>query len=263
MQRYHAVNDDDLMKIHETSLKILENVGINMTYEPAREVLKKHGAKVDGKTVFFPASLVMEKVRLAPKEYTLYARDPKRNVFISTEDIHYCAPGGSTYVQDIDRGRRKSTQQDFDDLVKLYHMMNGVEIHHVPCEMNEIPTDFRNKLLVYETYKYSDKPLMGYMYGYEEALQCLELAAVPFGGLEAVRNKPVFVADPCSVTPLCYEEKALGTMMLLAEYGQVQLVNSLGMSGTTSPITLPGNAAVQNAEILAGITLIECINPGA
>ena len=88
------------------------------------------------------------------------------------------------------------------------------------------------------------------------------MAAIPFGGLEAVRNKPVILADPCTVTPLSYDDKAIGTLMAFAEYGQIQLINSLCMAGATAPATLAGTVAVQNAEILAGIVLAQCVNPG-
>ena len=74
-------------------------------------------------------------------------------------------------------------------------------MHHSPCEMNDIDVSVRQQEVVYQTMKYSDKPIMGMILGYEEAKGCISMAAIPFGGLEAVRNKPVILADPCTVTP--------------------------------------------------------------
>lgn len=54
MQRYQVVTQNDIERIHETSLKIMEEVGIVFTYEPAREILVRGGAKAVGQTVFFP-----------------------------------------------------------------------------------------------------------------------------------------------------------------------------------------------------------------
>lgn len=263
MQRYQIAEQEDLVKIHETSLKILEEVGVVMLYEPALEVLKKHGARIEGSTVFFPRNLVEEKLKLTPSEFTLYSRDPKKNVLFNTKDTHYCGPGGSCFVSDVDKGRRPSKREDFINLIKLYQSMEMIEMHHVPCEMTDVDASVRNKMVVYETMKYSDKPLMPFMFTEEEATDCIAMAAAPFGGLEAVKNKkPVLLADPCTITPLCYDSKALATLMVFARYGQIQLINSLAMAGATAPVTLAGNVAVQNAEILAGIVLAQCINPG-
>ena len=198
MQRYQAVNQTDLNKIHETSLKILEEVGVIMTYEPACNLLAKHGAKIDGKKVLFPRRLVEESLKLAPSSFTLYARNPEGNVIFNLEDTHYCGPGGSCFVADLDHGRRPSKKEDFINLIKLYQSMDLIEMHHVPCEMTDVDPAIRNKAVVYETMKYSDKPLMPFMFTYEEAKECIEMAAVPFGGLEAVKNKNRF----CSRIPV-------------------------------------------------------------
>lgn len=262
MQRYQMLTDDEIVRIHENSLRILENVGVVFTYEPAIEILREHGARVEGQTVYLPKAMVEEKLKCAPSSFTLYSRNAERNVNFDTKKIHYCGPGGSSYVMDRERGRRFSSKEDFIELIKLYQSLDLIEMHHVPCEMNDVDPDVRNKEVIYQTMKYSDKPLMPFAFGYEEAKECIAMAAVPFGGLDAVRNKPVLLADPCTVTPLSYDEKAIGTLMAFAEYGQIQLINSLCMAGATAPATLAGNVSVQNAEILAGIVLAQCINPG-
>lgn len=262
MQRYQVVTQNDIEKIHETSIRILKEIGIVLGYEPARELLAKHGVKIDGKIVFFPKELVEEKLKSAPSEFTLYSRNPARNVEFNTKDAHYVGPGGSAFVMDLDKGRRQSNKEDFIDLVKIFQMLEHFEMHHVPCDMGDVDANIRNKEVAYQMMKYSDKPFMGFMFGYEEAKTCIEMASLPFGGLDAIRNKPVTLCDPCTITPLGYDDKALGALMAFAEYGQVQLINSLCMAGTTAPVTLAGSAAVQNAEILAGIVLAQCVNPG-
>lgn len=54
MQRYQILTQNEIEKIHETSLRILEEVGVVFSYAPAREILAKGGAKVDGQRVYFP-----------------------------------------------------------------------------------------------------------------------------------------------------------------------------------------------------------------
>lgn len=54
MQRYQLLTQAEIEQIHANSLRIMENVGIVFSYEPARDLLAKHGAKVEGHTVYFP-----------------------------------------------------------------------------------------------------------------------------------------------------------------------------------------------------------------
>ena len=55
MQRFEILTKTQVEGIHETSLRILDQIGLDFGYPPALEVLKKGGAKVDGQRVFFPS----------------------------------------------------------------------------------------------------------------------------------------------------------------------------------------------------------------
>lgn len=263
MQRYQLISQSELEQIHENSLKIMENIGVLMTYEPAREVLTKHGAILDGNVVKFPRKLVEEAIKLAPSSYTLHARNPKYNVEINCEKTNYVGPYGSPFVTDLDKGRRSGLLEDFINIVKICDKLENIDIQsHISCEPTDVPVDKRPNVMVYNTMKYSEKPLMGSIYGYENARQSIELASIPFGGLDAIKDKPVIASIPCTLTPLSYDDKQLGAIMAYAEFGQPQLINSLSIAGMTAPATLPGLVSVQNAEVLAGIVLAQCVNPG-
>ena len=72
-----VLSDSQIEKIHNVSLHILEEVGIEI---PHKEVLLRFadaGAKIDfdKQRVRIPADLVLKCVRQAKKQYTLYGRD--------------------------------------------------------------------------------------------------------------------------------------------------------------------------------------------
>lgn len=263
MQRYQTVGLEDIEKIHETSLKIMEEVGIIFSYAPAREILARGGARVEGETVYFPKGMVERELKHVPSSFTLHGRNPEKNVEINTEQTAFVGPYGAPFVLDIDKGRRPGTLDDFIQLVKLCHMMNNIDVQsHISCEPGDTAAATRHMDMVYNTIKYSDKPLMGSVLGYEAAKESIELAAIAHGGLEAIKDKPVIISIPCTLTPLSYDDKMAGAIIAYAEYRQPQLVNSLCLAGATSPATIAGSIAVQNAEILAGIVLAQLVNPG-
>lgn len=261
--RYQLLTQNEIEMIHENSLRIMENIGVVMTDEQAREILSKHGAILDGERVKFPKKLVEEAIKLSPSSYTLHGRNADKNVDISTEFTAYAGPYGSPFVTDLDRGRRKGTLEDFNNIVKICHCLKNIDIQsHISCEPTDVDVKKRPTTMVYNTMKYSDKPLMGSVYGYKNAKDCLEMAAIVFGGREEIKKNPVMASIPCTLTPLNYDSAQLGAIIAYAEYGQPQLINSLSMAGTTTPATIAGLVSVQNAEVLAGIVLAQCVNPG-
>ena len=263
MQRYQVISQNELEMIHDNSLRIMENIGIVMPEDISKEILKKHGCTVDGDIVRFPRELVEKCIRSAPSSYTLYGRDSSKDVPISCECSAYAGPYGSPFVLDMDRGRRSGTMESFIEIVKIVDKLKYIDIQsHISCEPTDVPEKDRPMRMVYETMKYSGKPLMGSIYGYETAMKCIELASIPFGGLDAIREKPVIASIPCTLTPLSYDGRQLGAIRAYAETAQPQLINSLSIAGMTTPVTLAGLVSVQNAEVLAGIVLSQCVSPG-
>ena len=55
----------------------------------------------------------------------------------------------------------------------------------------------------------------------------------------------------------------VGSLIELARHGQACIIASLIMAGASGPVTLGGVATLQNAEILAGITLAQMVREGA
>lgn len=262
-QRYQVISQKELEMIHENSLRIMENIGVVIHYGPSREIYAKHGARVDGERVYFPRDLVEWAIRTAPSSFTLHARNPKYNVTIDTEHTAFVGPYGSPFVTDLDRGRRDGQREDLINIVKICEQLENIDIQsHIPCEPQDVPVSKRPTTMVYDVMKYSEKPLMGSIYGYKNAMDTIKLASIPFGGLEAIREKPIMASIPCTLTPLSYDDTQQGAIMAYAETGQAQLINSLSIAGLTTPVTVPGLVSVQNAEVLAGIVLAQCVNPG-
>ena len=264
MQRFEYFSKEDVFKIHEATLRVLETVGVDFGYEPAVEVLKKGGCKVDGQRVFFPPKLVMEQVAKAPSEYTLQARNPEQNVPIGGDHIAYIPCYGPPFVHDLERGRRESTLEDYTNFVKLAYASRSMDITGgMMAEPNDVPNERRNAEMIYASLRYSDKPFMGGAIGAEAARETIEMAAIVFGcSEEALAEKMPMISILCSLTPLAYDDRMLSAIMEYAKAGMPQLISSLSIAGATTPVTMEGTLVVQNAEILAGIVLTQLIREG-
>jgi len=264
MQLFEYFTDNQIQLIHETTLRVLETVGVDFAYEPALEVFRAAGCRVDGRRVFFAPQLVEDQVKKAPAQFTLHARNPENNVEIGGDNIAYIPCYGPPFVADLDRGRRESTLEDYVNFVKLAHSSQSLDISGgMLAEPNDVPHDRRNAEMIYASMRYSDKPFMGGAIGVAAARESIEMAAILFGCSEAdLAERPPMVSILCSKTPLGYDDRMLGAIMEYARAGMPQLISSLSIAGATSPVTMEGTLVVQNAEILAGIALTQLLREG-
>ena len=64
------LTDDQVERVHEASLEILEEVGLKVRYEPARDLFKTHGCSVDDELVKFPRGVVEKYRKMYPPSFT-------------------------------------------------------------------------------------------------------------------------------------------------------------------------------------------------
>ena len=263
MQCFGILTQTQVEQVHQTSLRILDQIGLDFAYPPALDVLKKGGAKVDGQRVFFPPRLVEEQIKKAPRKFTLYARNPESNVVIGGNNMVFCPGYGAPFVTDLDNGRRKATLKDFENFVKLTGASASQDIlSGTVVEPNDISLEIRHAQMIYSTMKYSDKCFMGSAMGAKGARDSIEMASMVFGSREQLAAKPRIISILGSLPPLKYDARMLGALMEYAQAGQAQLIACLAIAGATGPVTLAGSLALQNAEILAGIVLAQMVREG-
>ena len=264
MQPFEYFTRKDLRQIHDSSLQVLETVGIDFLYEPALKLMAKAGCKVEGKRVFFPPKLVEDQIVKPPSQFTLYARNPAKNVTIGGDHIAFIPCYGAPVVNNLDEGRRDSTLNDYINFVKLTHASLYQDITGgLMVEPNDIPPERRWAEMVYAAIRYSDKPFMGGALGAQVADETIKAASIVFGSKDEMASKPPFISILGSRSPLTYDDRMLSAMMTYARAGLPQVNSALSIAGATAPVTMEGMLIVQNAEMLAGITLIQLVREGA
>ena len=264
MKFFEYFSQEDMETIHEATLTVLEATGLDIKYEPARALYAKAGCKVDGERVYFPRSLVESEIKKAPSQFTLHARNPEKNVIIGGDHIAFMPCYGAPFVNSRDEGRRSGTLEDFKNFAKLAYSIPYIDITGgMMTEPNDIPVDQRNAERIYAAMTLSDKPFMGAGTNAEDAEETIEMASRVFGSRDEMAQKPPFISILTSLTPLGFDDKMLGAIMVYAKVGMPQLISSLSIAGATSPVTMEGTLVVQNAEVLAGIVLTQLVREGA
>ena len=260
---YEVLDEEQLEKIHQASMEILSNIGIDFYDEEALSILREHGADVRGETVFFDPALIEEYVSKAPSSFTQLARNPENNVFIGGKHLCFAPVYGPPFVIDLDRGRREATLADFQNFVKLAYM--SPYMHHsggTVVEPTDRPVDTRHLDMVYSHIKYSDKPFMGSVMSADNAADSVRMAEIVFGADE-IREQPALISLINISSPRRLDDRMLGALKTYARARQATIITPFILSGAMAPVSVAGTLAQQNAEALAGITFAQMCEAGA
>ena len=246
----------EIDKIHQSSMRILRSTGVVFHSDEACNLFKQHGARVEGKKVFIPENLVEKAISTCPLHFTVKSRNPLNNVTIGAGLPALEATRGSIYIADSSGNRRKALSEDFIALTKLVQTSPVINLN---CGGVTLPSDISQSALpafsMIISALYTDKPLPGLTLNEKIASECLQLAEIAYGGLE----ENLVLGTICPISPLIYDAGDLKVAFAYARADQPLCVTSCSMAGTTSPPTLAGTLIVNNAETLAGITLIQLI----
>jgi trimethylamine--corrinoid protein Co-methyltransferase len=259
---YEILKKEQLDLIHEKSLTILTEVGIDFYLEEALEILKEHGARVEGETAYFSPQLIEKYLDLAPSQFTQLARNPDRSVQIGGDQVVFAPVYGPPFVYDRENGRRDATLEDFQNFVKLAYL--SPYIHHsggTIVEPTDIPPEIRHLDMLYSHIKYSDKPFMGAVMAREHAEDSVRMAEILFGR-DAILKNPALLSLINISSPRRLDDRMLQALTVYAKNRQAVIITPFIMAGAMSPVSLAGTLIQQNAEALAGLVYAQMVEAG-
>lgn len=255
------LSHQDIERIHQTSMRVLAEVGAEFPSEGAISVFKDHGVKTDGSRVYLSEDQVMEALEKAPAHFTLHARNPERSVTVGKGEPVFAPGYGAPFLIDAEGHKRMPTVEDYHTLAKLAHALPNQDVSgYLLVEPSDVSADVAHLHMLYAHMLHSDKPFIGSVEGERGASDTMEMARILFGDM--MDEHAVTMGVISSLSPLSYSPDMIAALMRYAQEGQALILANLAMAGATGPITLAGLLAMQNAELLAGIVLTQLVNPG-
>lgn len=93
--QYKPLSPEGIKDIHNTSLRLLENVGMEVNCKEALDIFKEKGAKVDfdKHIVKMPREMVEDAIDTAPSKVILYGREDKHNLVLEGSNVHFGTSG--------------------------------------------------------------------------------------------------------------------------------------------------------------------------
>lgn len=258
---------DQVEAIHEASMHILENFGIEVMSPRALSLFEVAGADVDraSRTVRLDRHLVAQKIRTAPAGYTLTPRNRDNTVRLGGNTINFTLVAGPPNVHDFERGRRAGNMADYCDLVRLAQHFHCITmLGNQVCAPVELPANTRHLDTYFANLTLTDKSFHVSAIGRGRALDGARMMAISRGiSLEEIGSSPGVTTIISVNSPRRFDGEMAEGLMALSEHGQSVCITPFTLMGAMSPVTLAGALAQQNAEALFGVVLTQLVRPGA
>ncbi|MBI3174086.1 MAG: trimethylamine methyltransferase family protein [Chloroflexi bacterium] len=265
--RLEVLSREDVKKIHDATLQIIEKVGVRFPSKRALEVWADNGAEIDYDKMVVRAkpALIEQALDSCPPFYTLAARDPQQDLALDGNHVYVGTDGCGVEVIDIHTGvKRTSELQDVADIARIADATEEVAFHWVPVSAQDKPHQTRGLHEIKTIWGNSTKHVQTEsIYNEHEARAAIEMASLIAGGREQLRKRPVLSLMQCTASPLGHDGGSLDAALLAAEAGIPTGFMTMAACLTTGPATMAGNLAVGNAEVIAATAMLQLAHPGA
>lgn len=261
---FNRWTDEKKRALHETSLRILSEIGVAVFHEDAKSILRNAGASVVGDLVKISPHLVEKALRSAPDTYSIYSVDGSKSIDLLPNHIYFGTGTDMPEFIDLYTGEiREGQLADCENAAKVAEQCNSIDWIAPYALANDKDPRIADMYHYKAMRKYCSKPISTLATDSYSLKGIIDMAALQAGGYDNLKMKPTFVHYAEPVSPLQNTEEALDKLLLCAEYGIPVTYTSGIMAGATGPATLAGTLAVGNAECLFGLVTHQLKSPGA
>ncbi|CAB1082488.1 Trimethylamine methyltransferase mttB (EC (TMA methyltransferase) [Olavius algarvensis Delta 1 endosymbiont] len=266
MMQYTAfLSTEEVEKIHDTSLDILENIGVRVHLEQARDIFAKHGCKVDpnSQVVKLPRKVVEFYRQAFVPSFTFRGRDSHFDRTIPDDrPVVVTASSAPNLIDPVSGEERRATSDDIANIAFLINELPGYDIFSISTLANDAPKGQLSLWRFYPALKNCLKPVRSNTPNMKELLQVLELGALIAGSEDAYKERPLINHHCCPVvSPLTMDSAITEQLIYLTERGLPVYCTIAPNGGMTSPMSLLGTLAVGNAEFLVASVLMQMVRP--
>lgn len=266
-----VLSDEQMQIIHNATLEILAQTGVEMQDPRGRELLLEGGAwESNGPStgsgqsrIKIPENLVTDAIASAPWRIPLYDRLGNQTMSLELGEVFFGSGSDTTFTLDVETGeRRRTTAQDVEDIARLCDALDNMDFIMSMGNPSDVPPD---DLYIHEfisMIRGSIKPNVYTAKNRRDVEDIYRIAVAVAGGEQALREKPFLLLYAEPISPLLIPEESLQKLIFCAEKGIPASYPPSPNTGGGGPITLAGALALGNAECLVGLIISQLIRPG-
>jgi len=257
MMRLTVLDPEEVEAIHQASLRVLAETGIQLTHSKGRELLTGRGAVVKDERVFLPPELVESEMAFCPHQVHIRGRQGETKS-LGDGNLHWHNLGGAREVYDHRTGKRHPAKlQDVRNSARLLDALEGATSITPFFTPQDVPGHLMSLTMYRHSIPHTTKPLQGPGVQNGKEVELIVRMAEVIGPPSEVLSLAV-----SPVSPLIFTDDAVEAILAIAEAGVPFGPLPCPTAGTTAPLTIAGAIVQQNAEVLASIVLAQLVKPG-
>lgn len=260
------LSDRNLQRIHERSLHLLAQTGIQVDTAKGRAILEQAGAipHKGSNIIRFPEDIVEQAIQSAPREFALGGRREAWSFAVNNDDNTLCLDGEGTLVIDRDNAKiRPATRKDWLEVTRLADFTDEIGIYWrmvTPNDQGDSMADYVEEMST--VFRNFSKHVMDPFMSPEQAPWLLEMLQAIFGDRETIQREHPYSTLLCPQSPLIITEEYTDAFLELKGWNIPVAVMPMALMGATAPASMLATLIQCNCEVLATLCLIQANEPG-
>jgi trimethylamine--corrinoid protein Co-methyltransferase len=263
--RFRLLDEPQILKIHHTALRILNEVGVKVNLKRALDLLRDHGARVREKNIVkIPPFLVEEAIQSAPSNVTIYDRKKQPVMELGGRRIYFGT--GTDLPKTVDLVSREIRDTKADDIVTstlISDAMPNIDFIASYGLPRDIPPGLHYIRCFQLETENSVKPIFFTAGSQQDLMIILDMAAAVAGSKEELARYPFLIHYSEPTSPLTHSEEAVSKLICCAENRIPINYTPAILAGSTGPVTLAGALSAAVAEALSGLVIHQLSHKGA
>ena len=264
--QYKPLTDAQLTQIYQSSLRILDELGLGEAPQALVDKAIECGANInEAGRLCFPPAMVEDIIDKACKSFTYFGRDSKHDFEVGGDRVYFGTGGAAVQTLDIDTHQyRSSTLNDLYDFTRLVDSLKNVSWFTRCCVATDVVDIFELDVnTAYTLLRGTTKPVATSFTLASSVDPIIDMFDWSLGGEGKFKRRPFCKAHISPIiSPLRYGEDAFDVAMACMKRGVPMSNIVAAQSGATSPATLAGMLSSTLAETLAALVMVNVFEPG-
>lgn len=259
--KLRLLEPDQIRRIHQSSVRILEETGIQVeSKEAIGYFAKSGGALVQDHVVYIGEELVNHAISLSPSTIEVFNKHGEHAFHLGKDHSHETRFGigcTNTWFQGIDDNHlelfarhhmRHSTK--LGDLLENYDLISTLGVP------SDVPADKSDLYSLLDQYANTNKPLVLLISGEGKIHEVFDLLGMLHGDIS---SRPFCIPYVNPITPLVMNQSTTEKIITSLQHHLPLIYSNYGMYGGTTPLGEEGTLALLNAELLAGLVFCQLV----
>lgn len=262
---FRVLSDDQLEEMFQAVLQVLEQTGMDVHHDEARDILQGAGAYVDGLRVRLPSHMVRRALATAPRSFTVFSRegDSAKDIRIGPGRASY-GPGPTcpNFLDPLTGERRAYLRRDAATVARVCDALPNIDFVESLGTVSDVPGGLGDTYEFAEMFPNTGKPIVAWSYGLSGAQDIHAIAVAEAGGQREFEKRPNYIHYCEPLSPLVCSGEAMDKAIFAARHRAPLIFTPCIIGGGTGPATMAGVIVQAAAESWVGLVVSQLVRPG-